>query len=112
MIADSSKPNNLKLRNVYTIRSTTRNVTIQKRKRTSLHKGALVVPEYLNDILVAYNQIKRACTGGKFELNGLFVWKLWEIKVDGVIPYLFQLKEKIINFHYFYKVWAKSFIRQ
>ena len=30
MIADSSKPN--KLRNVYTIRSTTRNVTIQKRK--------------------------------------------------------------------------------
>ena len=30
MIADSGKPN--KLRNVYTIRSTTRNVTIQNRK--------------------------------------------------------------------------------
>ena len=30
MMADSSKPN--KLRNVYTIRSTARNVTIQKRK--------------------------------------------------------------------------------
>ena len=36
--------------------------------------GVLVVPEYLNNILVAYSHIKRACTGGKFELNGLLVW--------------------------------------
>ena len=71
-----------------------------------------MVPEYLNNILVAYSHIKRACAGGKFELNGLLVWLLWEIKVGGVIPYLLYLKEKIINFHYFYKVWAKSFIIQ
>ena len=49
-----------------------------------------MVPEYLNNILVAYSHIKRACTDGKkFELSGLLVWKLWEIKVGGVIPYLF-----------------------
>ena len=43
-------------------------------QRTSLHKGVLVLPEYLNNILAAYNHIKRTCTGGKFELNGLLVW--------------------------------------
>ena len=44
-----------------------------------------MVPEYFNKIAYSY-----------FELNG----PLWEIKVRGVIPYLFYLKEKIINFHY------------
>ena len=43
-------------------------------ERTSLHKGVLVVPEYLNNILAAYSHIKRTCTGRKFELNGLLVW--------------------------------------
>ena len=41
---------------------------------SSLHKGVLVVPEYFDNILVAYRHVKGACTGGKFELNGLLVW--------------------------------------
>ena len=71
-----------------------------------------MVPEYFNNILVAYSHIKETCIGGKFELNRLLIWKLWEIKVGGVILYLFNLKEKIINFHYLYKVQAKTFIIQ
>ena len=55
-----------------------------------------MVPEYFNNILVAYSHIKGTCTGGKFELNGLLVWWSWEIKVGGVIPYLFYLQEKVI----------------
>ena len=69
-----------------------------------------MVPEYFNNILVAYSHIKETCIGGKFELNRRLIWKLWEIKVGGVI--LFNLKEKIINFHYLYKVQAKTFIIQ
>ena len=43
-------------------------------QRTSLHKGVLVVPEYFNNILIAYSHIKGTCIGEKFELNGLLVW--------------------------------------
>ena len=71
-----------------------------------------MVPEYFNDILVSHSHIHRTCTGGKFGLNGPLIWQLWEIKVGGVIPYLFYLKEKITNFHYFYKSPAKRFIIQ
>ena len=56
-----------------------------------------MVPEYFNDILIAYSHINRTCTGGKFGLNGPLIWKLWEIKVGGVTPYLFYPKEKITN---------------
>ena len=44
MIADSSKPN--KLRNVYTIRSTTRNVTIQKIKIYYIKIKVIACPTY------------------------------------------------------------------
>ena len=47
---------------------------LPKYERTSLHKGVLVVPEYFNNILVAYSHIMGICTGEKFELNGLLVW--------------------------------------
>ena len=48
-----------------------------------------MVPEYFNNILVAYSHIRGTCIGEKFDLNGRLVWLLWEIKVGGVIPYLF-----------------------
>ena len=46
----------------------------RKNKENAKNQGVLVVHEYLNNILVAYSHIKRTCTGGKFELNGLLVW--------------------------------------
>ena len=50
-------------------------IALQKREqRTSLHKGVFLVPEYFNNILVAYSHIKGTCIGGKFELNRLLFW--------------------------------------
>ena len=60
MIADSSKPN--KLRNVYTIRSTTRSVTIQKRKINyikikTLYGEALSEPEFYGDLVYKFKKL-------------------------------------------------------
>ena len=55
MIADSSKPN--KLRNVNTIRSTTRNVTIRKRKTKTLLSEGLSEPEFYGDLVYKFKKL-------------------------------------------------------
>ena len=55
----------------------------RKNKENAKDQGVLMVPEYLNNILVAYSHIKRTCTGEKFELNGLLLGSYGKLKWVG-----------------------------
>ena len=43
-------------------------------ERTSLHKGDLLGPEYLNNILGTNSHIKGTCVAANIESNGPLVW--------------------------------------
>ena len=73
MIADSSKPN--KLRNVYTIRSTTRNVTIQKRKIYHIKIKVIALIINLEETNPFATERCRSKKGASvFEILALFNW--------------------------------------